>query len=510
MLKIRRGGAHFSTIRRGGHYETFLVALGRRRLQSDDSWHPHDGEPGGSIGWWIRGDLRFTFYRNSPLIHAETVVTTTKTGARSFTTRASKAPRRAGSRWRGMTPSGKFQTVKSAEHAAAHPVAVAGRTIVASGSCGFDRGVSAAASVFLSAGRGLQFEVRLAWTEITASACGGCGFGIRQSRHGDKRFVPWFNAPPGTEQHLGVFYLLTRGDARQALEAVARYTHGDRFKKLPGYVTFTQPLPRRALEGISWRSRRRRTPSGVPQGLETPGFVKTFKARGVDIVHLAEFHYEDGSKLPEAERWQKLKIMHDECRRLSDDELLVLPGEEPNVHLGGHWISLFPKPVYWALNRPADKPFAEEIDGYGNVYRVGSAGRRAAIDGEGKRPDVDRASAHQVVDRLSRTRYKDTAFFPLGPFSRRGVEGDAGGPLAAHARLARARSARRHVELGRAQTSALGEVDTFRMEPDFETYGHMNINYLRLDKSAALRPRAGSRCSTRCAAGSFSSAPARC
>jgi hypothetical protein len=28
----------------------------------------------------------------------------------------------------------------------------------------------------------------------------------------------------------------------------------------------------------------------------------------------------------------------------------------------------------------------------------------------------------------------------------------------------------------------IGEVDTFRMEPDFETYGHMNINYLKLRK----------------------------
>jgi hypothetical protein len=31
-----------------------------------------------------------------------------------------------------------------------------------------------------------------------------------------------------------------------------------------------------------------------------------------------------------------------------------------------------------------------------------------------------------------------------------------------------------------AKKFILGEVDTFRMEPDFETYGHMNINYLRL------------------------------
>jgi hypothetical protein len=31
-----------------------------------------------------------------------------------------------------------------------------------------------------------------------------------------------------------------------------------------------------------------------------------------------------------------------------------------------------------------------------------------------------------------------------------------------------------------AKKHVLGEVDTFRMEPDFETYAHMNINYLRL------------------------------
>src|SRR5207247_5266685 len=105
---------------------------------------------------------------------------------------------------------------------------------------------------------------------------------------------------------------------------------------------------------------------------ETPGVVKTFKARAAGIVHLAEFHYEDGSRMAETNRLHKLKVMHDETRGLTDGELLPLPGEEPNVQLGGHWISLFPKPVNWTLNRSAGKPFVEEIEGYGKVYHVGS------------------------------------------------------------------------------------------------------------------------------------------
>src|SRR5262245_54062377 len=64
-------------------------------------------------------------------------------------------------------------------------------------------------------------------------------FGVRQIADGGRAFEPWFNAPPGTRQHLGVFYLLTRGDAKDALRETLRYTHNDRFLKLPGHITFT-------------------------------------------------------------------------------------------------------------------------------------------------------------------------------------------------------------------------------------------------------------------------------
>jgi hypothetical protein len=274
-----------------------------------------------------------------------------------------------------------------------------------------------------------------------------------------------------------VFYLLTRGDARQALKQVARYTHGDRYKKLPGHLTFTSHYhvehSKRFLD-----AQKQQETKGVPRGLETPGFVKTFKARGVDIAHLAEFHYEDGSRLPAAERLAKLRVMHDETRRLSDRELLVLPGEEPNVHLGGHWISLFPKPVNWTLNRVADQPFVEEVEGRGKVYHVGNPEDVLRLfEAEGglmwtAHPRIK--SSFGFPDR-----YKDTEFFRSDRFL-------GGAWKAMPADLSRPTLGWRVLDLlddmsnWGVRKHTPGEVDTFRMEPDFETYGHMNINYLRL------------------------------
>ncbi len=42
------------------------------------------------------------------------------------------------------------------------------------------------------------------------------GFGIRQAERGGGSYVPWFNAPVGTEQRLRVFYLLSSSPADKA------------------------------------------------------------------------------------------------------------------------------------------------------------------------------------------------------------------------------------------------------------------------------------------------------
>jgi hypothetical protein len=458
-------------------YETHLIALGKRRVQTTHNGTRTTVSLADAVAGGFHGDARFTFYRNSPLIHVETVMTTQEDWRAIIYDAglASAAPTWASMAW--TDTNGTFQSVRLDSEAAAQPLAVAGRSIVASGSSGSIAVFPAPHQFFYPQDE--AYNLKFVWHGRNyGQRLGEYGFGIRQSDTGDKRFVPWFNAPPGTEQRLGVFYLLTRGDARQALAAVARYTHGDRYKKLPGHLTFTSHY--HVEHSKNFLDKQQQQTNGVPRGLESPGFVKTFKARGAEIVHLAEFHYEDGSRIGESDRLHKLKVMHDETRRLSDSELLLLPGEEPNVLLGGHWLSLFPKPVNWTLNRPEGKPFVEEVDGHGKVYHVGSQADVLRLF------EAERGLMWTAHPRIKSSfgfpdQYKDAAFFRSDRFL-------GGAWKAMPADLSRPTLGWRVLDLlddmcnWGAKKHVIGEVDTFRMEPDFETYAHMNINYLRLNQ----------------------------
>lgn len=459
-------------------YETFLVALGQRRVQTTNAGHRTTISLAEVSAGGFSGDVRFTFYRNSPLIHVETVMTT-KEDWRAIiydTGLASAAPNWEVMAWKDTR--GNFQSAKFDASTAAEPLAVAGRALVANGRDGSLAVFPAPHQFFYPQDE--AFNNQFVWYgRDYAKRIGDFGFGVRQSPTGDQRYVPWFNAPPGTEQHLGVFYLLTRGDAPAALAEVARYTHDDHYKKLPGRLTFTSHYHIEHSKNFLEQQQQQHT-NGVPRGLETPDFVKTFKARGVDIAHLAEFHYEEGARLAETNRLRKLQVMHDELRRLSDSELLLLPGEEPNIQLGGHWISLFPKPVNWTLNRPAGKPFVEEVAGYGKVYHVGSPA------------DVQRLfetehglfwTAHPRIKASFGfpDQYKDTAFFHSDHFL-------GGAWKAMPADLSRPTLGWRVLDLlddmsnWGAKKQAPGEVDIFQVAPEMETYAHMNINYLKLAK----------------------------
>jgi len=458
-------------------HQTFPVRLGKRRAVVTGHGAATTVSVAEVSAGSFRGDIRFTFRRNSPLIHAETVVATQEDG-RAIVYDAGFAGASPG--WGAIAwneAAGPFKKVAFDPDAPATPLAVSGRAVAAES----ERG---ALAVFPEPHRYFYpldeaFNLKFVWHgRDYGGAVPGYGIGIRHSLTGDKRFVPWFNAPPGTDQRLGVFLLVSSGDGRRALESVAKYTRGDRYKPLPGRRTFTSHYHvEHTLETI--RKRKEQGAEGVPKGLETPGMVETFKARGVDIVHLAEFHVGETPRLEDADRLPQLKLLHEECARLSEQGVLFLPGEEPNVHLGGHWLSFFPKPVYWVLNRQEGRPFVEEVEGYGTVYRVGDA------------DDVLRLMEREGgLMWTAHPRIKSSIGFPDGYKDRDFFRSEhflGAAWKAMPADLSRPTLGWRALDLlddmsnWGARKQVLGEADLFRMEPDFETYAHMNINYLELD-----------------------------
>lgn len=309
-------------------------------------------------------------------------------------------------------------------------------------------------------------------------AAPGDGIGVRQPPAGDNRYVPWVNAPPGTEQRLPLFFRFGPESAAASIAAVQTYTRGDRFADLPGYKKFTSHYHVEHTTDLM-NEQKAAGNDAIPPRLREPGFVKAFRAMGVDIVHLGEFHFGSTPRLAADERVKQLRLMHAECARLSDEKFLLLPGEEPNVHLGGHWISFFPKPVLWVLNRPAGTPFVETNAAGETIYRVGSPAdvlelmqrerglmwtAHARIKGSIPFPDGQR----------------DTPFFKSPQFLGAAWK-------AMPADYSRDTLGWRVLDLlddmnnWGADKRALGEVDVFKIEPHSELYGHMNVNYLKLD-----------------------------
>ena len=195
--------------------------------------------------------------------------------------------------------------------------------------------------------------------------------------------------------------------------------------RLPGYKTFTShyhiehtlDLLRQQAAAGSTRNSRRLAIAGLRACLPRPPASTSFT--------WPSFITPRRRNWPTDERLRQLRALHAECQRLSDESFLLLPGEEPNVHLGGHWISLFPRPVLWVLNRPAGTPL-EQRDAAGEpVYHVGSADGRAGADGARAGFDVDGPSADQGVGWLSRS-IPRPAVFQVAALSRRGLEGHAG------------------------------------------------------------------------------------
>jgi hypothetical protein len=298
----------------------------------------------------------------------------------------------------------------------------------------------------------------------------GFGIGIRHDLLGDRRWVPWFNAPPKTQQRYNFFCLLSSEKDGKVLEKVKKFTHNDTYEPLPGYYTMSSHFHQEHVDDVLTRK-------PLP---DMPGFVKAFRNTGINIVHLAEFHGPGSPRGPEAKRWPELKTMFSECARLSGGNFLLLPGEEPNNFLGGHWMNIFPKPVYWLMSREKDQPFVEETKEYGKVYRIGNKEEMLKL------LELEKGLAWTAHARTKGStgfpdKYKEEAFYKSDRFLGAAWK-------AMPADLSQPKLGKRVLDLMDDMANwgqkkyVIAEADLFRIEPNYELYGHLNVNYLQLDE----------------------------
>ncbi len=294
--------------------------------------------------------------------------------------------------------------------------------------------------------------------------------GIRQDPIGDKRYVPWFNAPPGTRQRLNFFCLLSNGDSQQVLDEVKTYTHNDTYVPLPGYKTMASHFHNEFISNEAL--------SGKPVP-EHPEFVDVLKGSGLDIVKLAEFHGPGHPKGPDSTRLKELSCLFEQTKRLSDKHFLLLPGEEANNFYGGHWLAFFPKPVYWVMSRKPEQLFVVDDPKYGKIYHIGDkAEMQKLLEIENGLAWV--AHARTKASTNYPDNYKDEDFFKSDTYLGAAWK-------AIPADLSWSTLSKRVLNLMDDMANwglkkhVISEADIFTITHRNEMYAHLNVNYLQMD-----------------------------
>jgi hypothetical protein len=459
-------------------YEAFPLVLGRDSLRVVTEEGRTSVVLAGASAGPFAGEYRFTFYPGGHLVRAGAVMATAREATAYLYDAGLVSASNRPAPWRSFAYVNLADRLVRPSDGAALTPQVRSRTILAEGREGGTVAILPEPHRFFYPLDEVH-NLNSVWHGRDYRTLRGTnGFGIRQTIEGDRRWVPWVNAIPGTRQDMGFFLLVGDGDAANATKEVLRYTRNDRFAPLPGHRTFSSHYHVEHAVDFLNRQRTQGT-SGLPLGLEDPAFVRRFKRMGVNAVHLAEFHLGD-NELRVADRLTRLRVLHEECARLSTPDFLLLPGEEPNVHLGGHWLSFFPRPVYWTLDRAKGAPFVEERPGFGRVYHVGSA------EDVQKLMEAENGLMWTAHPRIKASqeypdRYREQPFFRSDRFL-------GGAWKAMPADYAQPRLGARVLDLlddmnqWGARKQAPGEVDVFSIDDRSELYAHMNVNYLRLDR----------------------------
>ena len=189
-------------------------------------------------------------------------------------------------------------------------------------------------------------------------------FGLRQAeQEEDPEFLHNFalySARPGTWQRMPVFLLVSAEPAETAVESALAFTHGDRFKPLPGYQVMGSHyhvglVPRlQELGGLDNRLNDIEAMKGA--GINIYGVIDGVRGRATGDAYL-----------------EAMAQYYDAARRQSDKNFLVMPNKEnTGIDIGGHHDLMLSKPVFYRPERAAGQPFVEQHPKFGPVYNLGS------------------------------------------------------------------------------------------------------------------------------------------
>ena len=298
---------------------------------------------------------------------------------------------------------------------------------------------------------------------------GKVGIGVQQPLDDNTQIYPWMNAPPGTAQEMGIFFLLGSGAPADTLQHALAYTHSDVYQHLDGYVTFAPHwhfafTDQAVANGPAW----------------IPPFKPELESLGVDAAMIMDFHGDGHPADTTGLRFREIAQYYEECRRQSDSRFLLIPAEEADVYLGGHWSLTFPKPIFWMMKRDAGQPFEGFDPKFGKVYRVNSADEMWKLV---------KAEHGYVYETHPRT--KGSTGFPdkiLSTFYFRDPQYFGTGWKAMPSDLSSPRLGERGFKVSDDLNNMglhkvmVGEIDLFQLSKEDELYGHMNLNYVKLDK----------------------------
>jgi hypothetical protein len=374
-------------------HETYKVQLGKRNARVESNGSRTKIILSDATAGEFSGTLEITLYNGSPLMNIAAVMSTQKDSVAIIYDAGlvSKEPVWNEIFW--SNPENILQSTEANAEEKSKEVAVKYRTIIGESNDGSIAVFPPPHQYFYPLDNAYNLKYTWYGTDYRGKIP-EYGIGIRNEFLGDLRFAPWFNAPPETRQRLNFFCYLSKDKDGQVLEDVKAFTHDDSYKPLSGYKTMASHFHTEHTNDII-------THRPLP---EIPNHVTALRNLGVNIMHLGEFHLFRGGHPyvhQPVKRLLEYDLMFKECERLSSGDFLMLPGEEPNRFFGGHWMNLFPKPVYWIMSRKPDEPFVEDNPEYGTVYRVGNKEEMLKFAGTGKRPGLDRTCPYQRFHWLS-------------------------------------------------------------------------------------------------------------